>query len=54
MTDEEKRRKEKADWLDQIETSMTRAEMAKKDVDLIVLLRWAYKKAKEDLKAEQK
>lgn len=53
MTDEEKR-KEAAAWLDQIETSLTRAELAKKDLDLICLLRWAYKKAKEDLRNEQK
>lgn len=53
MTNEEKR-KEAAAWLDQIETSLTRAELAKKDLDLICLLRWAYKKAKEDLRNEQK
>ena len=29
------------------------AELGKKDIDLIVLLRWAYKKAKEELKEEQ-
>lgn len=53
MTDEEKR-KEAAAWLDQLETSVTRAEQAKKDLDLICLLRWAYKKAREDLRNEQK
>ena len=44
---------EKVEWLDQLENSLTRAELGKKDIDLIVLLRWAYKKAKEELKEEQ-
>lgn len=44
---------EKVAWLDQLENSLTRAELGKKDRDLIVLLRWAYKKAKEELKEEQ-
>ena len=35
--------KEAAEWLDQIETSLTRAELGKKDIDIIVLLRLAYK-----------
>lgn len=40
-------------WLDQLEDSLTRAELGKKDIDLIVLLRWAYKKAKEELKEDE-
>lgn len=44
---------EKVEWLDQLENSLTRAELGKKDRDLIVLLRWAYKKAKDELKEEQ-
>ncbi len=43
---------EKVAWLDQLEKSLTRAELGKKDLDLIVLLRWAYKKALEELKEE--
>ncbi len=34
-------------WLEQIENSLTRAEQAKKDIDLIILLRLAYELAKE-------
>lgn len=45
---------EKVKWLDQLENSLTRAEQGKKDLDLIVLLRWAYKKAYEELKEEEK
>ena len=45
---------EKIKWLDQLENSLTRAEQGKKDLDLIVLLRWAYKKALEELKQEEK
>lgn len=44
---------EKVAWLDQLEDSLTRAELGKKDRDLIVLLRWAYKKALEELKQEE-
>lgn len=40
-------------WVDQLEDSLTRAEMAKKDVDLIVVLRLAYKIMKERLKNER-
>lgn len=47
-------REEKSKWLDQLENSLTRAEQGKKDLDLIVLLRWAYKKALEELKQEGK
>ncbi len=43
---------EKVAWLDQLEDSLTRAELGKKDIDLIVLLRWAFRKAKEELKNE--
>ena len=39
--------KEVIDWLEQIEDSLTRAETARKDVDLIVLLRLAYRLTKE-------
>ena len=34
-------------WMEQIEDSLIRAETAKKDIDLIVLLRLAYRLAKE-------
>lgn len=44
---------EKVAWLDQLENSLTRAEQARKDIDLIVLLRWAYKKAKEEMKNDE-
>lgn len=47
-------REEKSKWLDQLENSLTRAEQGKKDLDLIVLLRWAYKKALEELKQEER
>ena len=40
-------------WVDQLEDSLTRAEMAKKDVDLIVVLRLAYMIMKERLKNER-
>lgn len=43
-------RKELAEWLDQMETSLVRAEEAKKDIDLILLLRMAHKRLKELLK----
>lgn len=34
-------------WLDQLETSLARAEQGKKDIDLVILLRLAYELAKE-------
>ena len=34
-------------WMEQIEDSLIRAETAKKDIDLIVILRLAYKMLKE-------
>ena len=37
-------------WLDQIETSLVRAEKAKKDIDTIILLRLAYEILKEKVK----
>lgn len=43
-------REELAKWVDQLETSMTRAEMAKKDRDLLVVLRLAYQMGRDKLK----
>ena len=37
-------------WLDQLETSLVRAEKAKKDIDTIILLRLAYELLKEKVK----
>ena len=37
-------------WADQIETSLARAEKARKDIDLLILLRFAQKVAIEGLK----
>ena len=42
-------------WLDQIESSLVRAETAKKDIDLLVVLRLAYQICKDQVKGtEQK
>ena len=47
-------RKELAEQVDQLENSLVRSEKARKDIDLIILLRLAHKIAKERLKeAEQ-
>ena len=37
-------------WLDQIESSLVRAETAKKDRDIIVMLRLAYQIRKDQVK----
>ncbi len=37
-------------WTDQLENSLVRAETARKDIDLIVVLRMAYAIAKENMK----
>lgn len=37
-------------WLDQIESSLVRAETAKKDIDIIVMLRLAYQICKDQVK----
>lgn len=37
-------------WCDQLENSLVRAESARKDVDLIVMLRLAHQIAKEQVK----
>lgn len=37
-------------WTDQLESSLVRAEAAKKDIDLLVMLRLAYQIAKENMK----
>ena len=37
-------------WLDQIESSLVRAETAKKDRDIIVMLRLAYQICKDQVK----
>ena len=47
---EEMTRAELAEALDQLETSLVRAESGKKDVDLIVALRIVHKIAKDRLK----
>ncbi len=41
-------------WADQLENSLVRAETARKDVDLIVVLRLAYQIAKEKTKETEK
>lgn len=41
-------------WLDQLENSLVRAESARKDVDLIVILRLAHAIAKERVKESEK
>lgn len=40
------------EWVDQLETSLSRAEMYKKDIDLIVCLRLLYTIMKERLKED--
>jgi len=47
-------RKEWAEIVDQLENSLVRAEEARKDIDLIVLLRLAHKISKERLKEAEK
>lgn len=41
-------------WLDQLENSLVRAETARKDVDLIVVLRLAHQIAKERVRESEK
>lgn len=41
-------------WLDQIETSLVRAEAARKDIDLVIVLRLAQEIAKERIKELEK
>ena len=41
-------------WCDQLEDSLVRAETAKKDRDLLVVLRLAYQIAKEKVKTEER
>ena len=41
-------------WCDQLENSLVRAETARKDVDLIVVLRLAHQIAKERVKESEK
>lgn len=38
------------EWCDQLENSLVRAESARKDVDLIVMLRLAYQICKDQVK----
>ena len=40
-------------WLDQIESSLVRAETAKKDIDTIVMLRLAYQICKDQVKGTE-
>lgn len=47
-------RKELVEIVDQLENSLVRAEEARKDTDLIVLLRLAHKISKERLKEAEK
>ena len=37
-------------WLDQLESSLVRAETAKKDIDILLLLRFAFQVVKEKVK----
>ncbi len=41
-------------WLDQIETSLVRAEAARKDIDLVIVLRLSQEIAKERIKELEK
>lgn len=41
-------------WLDQIETSLVRVEAARKDIDLVIVLRLAQEIAKERIKELEK
>lgn len=43
-----------AKWADQLENSLVRAETARKDVELIVVLRLAYQIAKDKTKETKK
>ena len=40
-------REEICEWLSELEDCLVRAEKGKKDIDLIVLLRWAYRITKD-------
>lgn len=40
-------------WLDQLESSLVRAETAKKDIDILLLLRFAFQVAKEKVKESE-
>ncbi len=51
--EEKMTRKEWAEMVDQLENSLVRAEGARKDIDLLILLRMAHKIAKERLKVEE-
>lgn len=44
---------EKVKWLDQLESSLVRAETSRKDVDLIVALRLLYQIMKEEVKNDR-
>ena len=42
-------REELSKWVDELETCLLRAERGKKDKDLLMVLRWAHKEAKDEL-----